>query len=211
MPGGNTRTTLHNSPFPLTVARGEGCRLWDVDGHEYVDFLGEFTAGLYGHSHPAVLGAIRAALEDGINLGAHTTAEARLARAVRERFPSMELMRFTNSGTEANLMALSAALAHTGRREVLVFEVSYHGGVLAFDHGRSSPVNVPHEFVLARYNDVAGARRAAREHGQALAAILVEPLQGAGGCIPGDAAFLRALREAATETGAVLIFDEVMT
>jgi glutamate-1-semialdehyde 2,1-aminomutase len=210
LPGGNTRSVLYHAPFPLMVAHGEGCRLWDVDGHEYVDFLGEFTAGLYGHSHPAILGAIRAALEDGINLGAHTTAEARLARAVRERFPSMELMRFTNSGTEANLMALAAALAHTGRRRVLVFEGGYHGGVLAFDHG-PSPVNVPHEFVLGSYNDVADARRAAHEHGEALAAILVEPLQGAGGCIPGDAAFLRALREAATETGAVLIFDEVMT
>jgi glutamate-1-semialdehyde 2,1-aminomutase len=210
LPGGNTRTVLFHAPFPLMVARGEGCRLWDVDGHEYVDFLGEFTAGLYGHSHPAILGAIRAALEDGINLGAHTTAETRLARAVRERFPSMELMRFTNSGTEANLMALAAALAHTGRRKVLVFEGGYHGGVLAFDHG-PSPVTVPHEFVLARYNDAAGAQRVAHEHGQALAAILVEPLQGAGGCIPGDAAFLWALREAATETGAVLIFDEVMT
>jgi glutamate-1-semialdehyde 2,1-aminomutase len=214
LPGGNTRTVLFHTPFPLMVAHGAGCRLWDVDGYEYVDFLGEFTAGLYGHSHPAILGAIRAALEDGINLGAHTTAEARLARAVRARFPSMELLRFTNSGTEANLMALAAALAHTGRRQVLVFEGGYHGGVLAFDHAFDhgpSPVNMPHQFVLARYNDAAGAQRAAHEHAEALAAILVEPLQGAGGCIPGDAAFLQALREAATQTGAVLIFDEVMT
>jgi glutamate-1-semialdehyde 2,1-aminomutase len=210
LPGGNTRSVLFHAPFPLMVARGEGCRLWDVDGHEYVDFLGEYTAGLYGHSHPVILAAIRGALEGGINLGAHTVAEARLARAVRERFPSLELMRFTNSGTEANLMALAAALAHTGRRKILVFEGGYHGGVLAFDHGRG-PVNVPHDFVVATYNDAEGAERAAREHGAELAAILVEPLQGAGGCIPGDEAFLRALRAAATETGAVLIFDEVMT
>jgi glutamate-1-semialdehyde 2,1-aminomutase len=210
LPGGNTRTVLFHAPFPLMVTRGAGCRLWDADGHEYIDFLGEFTAGLYGHSHPVILGAIRAALEDGINLGAHTTAEARLARAVRERFPSMELMRFTNSGTEANMMALAAALAHTGRRTILVFEGGYHGGVLAFDHG-ASPVNVPHEIVLAPYNDAASARAVAHEHGETLAAILVEPLQGAGGCIPGDAALLRALREAASQTGAVLIFDEVMT
>ena len=114
-------------------------------------FLGEFTAGLYGHSHPAILGAIRAAQEDGINLGAHTTAEARLARAVRERFPSMELMRFTNSGTEANLMALAAALAHTGRRKILAFEGGYHGVLMSFYHGGPSPFNVPHENVLAPY------------------------------------------------------------
>jgi glutamate-1-semialdehyde 2,1-aminomutase len=210
LPGGNTRSVLFHAPFPLTVARGEGCRLWDVDGHEYVDFLGEFTAGLFGHSHPVILEAIRTALMDGINLGAHTTHEARLAQAVHERFPSMELLRFTNSGTEANLMALAAATAYTGRRNVLVFEGGYHGGVLGFDHG-PSPVNVPHAFVLAHYNDAVGAHATAHEHADALAAILVEPLQGAGGCIPGDVAFLVALREAATKTGAVLIFDEVMT
>ena len=106
MPGGNTRTVLFYAPFPIAIARGEGCRLWDMDGAEYVDFLGEYTAGIYGHSHPVIRAAIERALDGGINLGAHNLLEARFARAVCDRF-GLERVRFTNSGTEANLMAIS--------------------------------------------------------------------------------------------------------
>src|SRR5437763_14549884 len=97
LPGGNTRSAIFVEPFPLTMVRGEGSRLWDLDGHEYVDFLSEFTAGLYGHSHPKIRGAIDAALDSGWNLGAQGAAEARFARAICDRFPSIELVRFTNS------------------------------------------------------------------------------------------------------------------
>ena len=129
MPGGNTRASIHVDPFPLTMAKGEGARLWDLDDHEYADVLSEFTAGIYGHSHPAIRRAIEAALAGGINFGAHTEIEARFAAAVCARFPSIELVRFTNSGTEANLMAVSAARAITGRPKILVFGGGYHGGV----------------------------------------------------------------------------------
>ena len=122
MPGGNTRTTIHQPPFPLTIVRGEGARLTDADGHEYVDFLGEYTAGLYGHSHPLILQAIREALADGLVLGAPNRYEAALAEAVCGRFPAIDLVRFCNSGTEANLLALSLCRAVTGRSGVLVFE-----------------------------------------------------------------------------------------
>jgi glutamate-1-semialdehyde 2,1-aminomutase len=122
----------------------------------------------------------------------------------------MQRLRFTNSGTEANLLAIAAALAHTGRRKVMVFDGAYHGGVLSFANG-GSPVNVPHEFVVARYNDLDDARALARSHAGSLAAVLVEPLLGAGGCIPGDPAFLQGLRDLCDDCGAVLIFDEVMT
>ena len=91
MPGGSTRSSIYTEPFPLTMAKGEGAHLWDVDGHEYVDFLSEFTAGLYGHSHPAIRKAIDAALDGGINFGAHGLAEARFAAAICDRFPSIEL------------------------------------------------------------------------------------------------------------------------
>src|SRR5580765_7623498 len=111
MPGGNTRTSLHYDPFPLTIVRGEGCRVWDADGHEYLDFLGEFTAGVYGHSDPAIRAAILSALDRGINLSGPSGLEAELARIICDRFPSIELVRFTNSGTEPNLMALAAATA----------------------------------------------------------------------------------------------------
>ena len=210
MPGGNTRTVLYHDPFPLTIARGEGCRLWDLDGHEYVDLLGEFTAGIFGHTNEAIRAAVVSALERGIDLSGHTVAEAELARIICDRFPSVALVRFTNSGTEANLMALAAATSFTGRRQILVFQGGYHGAVLSFVRGRSA-TNVPHDFIVSTYNDVAATQRLIETHGDQLAAILVEPMLGSGGCIPGDRRFLEALRHASSACGAVLIFDEVMT
>lgn len=210
MPGGNTRSVLFYEPYPLAIARGEGARLWDVDGHVYTDFLAEFTAGLYGHSHPVIREAVVAALDGGINLTGHNLLEAQLARLVSERFRSLERLRFTNSGTEANLLAITAAKAFTRRNKVLVFKGAYHGGVLTFAGGHS-PVNVPHDFVIGRYNDREATAALVAEHGTDLAAIVVEPMQGAGGCIVGRPEFLQDLRRLATEAGALLIFDEVMT
>ncbi len=157
MPGGNTRTVLHYEPFPLTFVRGEGPYLWSADDRRYIDFLGEFTAGLYGHSEPAIMRAVHAALDRGISFGSTNGLEHRLAELLCERFPSMELVRFTNSGTEANLMALALAVHATGRRRILTFRGAYHGSVLSFGDG-PSPMNVPHEFVLGDYNDVEGTR-----------------------------------------------------
>ncbi|KRC33409.1 glutamate-1-semialdehyde 2,1-aminomutase [Acidovorax sp. Root219] len=210
LPGGNTRSVLFHGPFPLSMARGAGCRVWDADGHEYIDALGEFTAGLYGHSHPVIMDAIQEALAGGINLSSHTAREGLLAHEIQRRFPSMELMRFANSGTEANLLALAAAQAHTGRSKVVVFDGAYHGGVLTFAGG-GSPMNVPHAFLVARYNDADSVRALVAAHGANIAAILVEPMLGAGGCIPGEPAFLQALRDLADDCGALLVFDEVMT
>ncbi|WP_133902004.1 aspartate aminotransferase family protein [Actinophytocola oryzae] len=210
MPGGNTRTTLFYPPFPLTMAGAEGCRLTDLDGHTYVDLLGDYTAGLYGHSNHIIRKAVESALDGGWNLGAHGEREARLAAVLCARFPSLDLVRFTNSGTEANLLALATATTRTGRGTILVFEGGYHGAVLTFAGG-GSPVNVPHRFVVGHYNDLDAAAALADEHAADLAAILVEPVLGAGGCVPATRAFLELLRRKATETGAVLVFDEVMT
>jgi len=210
LPGGNTRSVLFYEPFPLAIVKGQGARLWDADGHEYTDLLGEFTAGVYGHSNPVIRAAIDAALDQGINLSGHNLLESRLAALVSGRIPSMQRLRFTNSGTEANLMALASAIAFTGRRKVLVFKGGYHGSVLSFANG-GSPINVPHEFIVSRYNDLAHARSLIEGNAAHLAAILVEPMQGAGGCIPGEPDFLRGLRDAAQAVGAMLIFDEVMT
>ena len=117
MPGGNTRSVLYYDPFPVAFVRGEGARLWDLDGHAYTDLLGEFTAGVAGHSNPAVRRAVMEAMDAGINLGGHNTYEPRFSALVQARFPAMELLRFTNSGTEANLLALSLALAATEPEE----------------------------------------------------------------------------------------------
>jgi len=210
MPGGNTRSTLFFTPFPLTMTGGAGCRMTDLDGHSYVDLLGEYTAGLYGHNHPVIRRAIDAALDNGWNLGAPGAKESALARLLCARFPSLELVRFTNSGTEANLLALATATEHTGRRSVLVFDGAYHGSVLSFGGG-GLPINVPHQWIVGTYNDLAGTERLIRQHAADLAAVLVEPMLGSGGCVPADPAFLQLLRRSATDTGAVLIFDEVMT
>src|ERR1700730_16959297 len=177
MPGGNTRSAIHVDPFPLTMARGAGARLWDLDGHEYIDFLSEFTAGLFGHSHPAMRRAIDQALDSGWTLGAQGATEAQFAAAICARFPSIELVRFTNSGTEANLMAVAAARALTGRPKILVFEGGYHGGVFYF-RGHGSPLNAPFEYLLGRYNDLAAVETLIRPFRAELAAILVEPMQG---------------------------------
>ncbi|MCS6889999.1 MAG: aminotransferase class III-fold pyridoxal phosphate-dependent enzyme [Rhodovarius sp.] len=210
LPGGNTRSVLFYSPFPTAMLRGEGARLWDADGRAYLDLLGEYSAGLFGHSHPRIIAAVQEVLARGINLGAVGPAEGELARLLVARFPALERVRFTNSGTEANLMALAAARAFTGRVEVMVVRGGYHGGVLSFAGG-GSPVNLPMPFHLIDYNDAEAAARAIHALGERLAAVLVEPMLGAGGCIPARPDFLVALREATRAVGALLIFDEVMT
>ncbi len=210
LPGGNTRSVLHYSPFPVTITKGEGCYLHDLDGHRYTDFLGEYTAGLYGHSHPVIMRAVREALDSGVVLGGPNRWEGELARLVCERFPSVELVRFTNSGTEANMMNMVTARAHTGRTHVMAFNGGYHGGVFYFPPG-GSPINAPFPFVMAEYNDAEGTRALIRQHAADLAAIVVEPMMGGGGGIPADREFLQMLRDEATRHGIVLIFDEVMT
>ena len=210
LPGGNTRSVLYHRPFPLRIARAWEAVLEDTDGHEYVDLLGEYSAGLYGHSHPVVIKAMADALHEGISRGAHTRYEIDLAEVICARFTSIERVRFTNSGTEANLMALSAARAFTGRDRVLVFRGGYHGGLLTFTAG-PSPVNAPYDVLLAEYNDTAAAQALLRQHAATVACVLVEPMLGASGCLPGDPAFLSGLREATRQAGALLIFDEVMT
>ena len=193
LPGGNTRSVLYHQPFPLRIARAWDAVLEDVDGHQYVDLLGEYSAGLYGHSNPVVIEAMVSALREGVSRGAHTRYEVDLAEAVCARFASIERIRFTNSGTEANLMALSAARAFTGRDQVLVFRGGYHGGLLSFTAGRS-PVNAPYDVLLGEYNDAPGARELLRGHAGTVACALVEPMLGSGGCIPGERDLLSALR-----------------
>ena len=138
MPGGNTRSVLFYTPFPTAMVRGEGCRLWDADGNEYLDLLGEYTAGLFGHSETRIIDAVKAALDGGINLASVGEKEAELAGLIVGRFPSIEQVRFTNSGTEANLLALAAARGFTGRVKTMVMRGGYHGGVLTFASERNA-------------------------------------------------------------------------
>ena len=209
LPGGNTRTVLHYAPFPITVKRAAGAHIVDVDGHEYQDFLGEYTAGLYGHSHPKIIHAITQALSDGLTFGGPTEREGQLGALICERFPAVERLRFCNSGTEANVLALSSARAHTGRTDIMVVDGSYHGGVLSF--AGDNPLNAPFPTHRIPFNDLETAIDKINQVGGKLAALIIEPMIGAGGCIPADADFLKGLRGATEEAGALLIFDEVMT
>ena len=210
MPGGNTRTVLFYPPYPLSLAGGDGCYVTDIDGHRYTDFVTEQTAGLYGHSDPRIIAAVKNALEHGITLGGPTEQEAVLADLLTERFPALDLVRFTNSGTEANLLALQTARAVTGKNEFMAFEGSYHGSVLSFGpYGRE--LNVPLPWVMATYNDLEGTAEIIRARAGRLAAVVIEPMTGSGGCIPATPEFLAMLREITSELGILLIFDEVMT
>ncbi|MCU1359307.1 MAG: Aspartate aminotransferase family protein, partial [Ilumatobacteraceae bacterium] len=209
LPGGHTRTVLTHRPFPLTFVSGQGATLTDADGHQYIDMLGDYSAGLLGHSEPRVIQAVTAALNNNVSVGGIHPAEAVLAQLMCERF-GLDRVRFTNSGTEANLMAITTALMATGRRRVIVFEGGYHGGVLYFATG-IAPWNAPYDFVLAPYNDLAGAVAVIQAQAADLAAVLIEPMQGSGGCVPADAAFLQGVFQAARAAGAVCIADEVMT
>jgi glutamate-1-semialdehyde 2,1-aminomutase len=210
LPGGNTRTVLYHGPFPIRVERGEGAYIHDADGHRYLNLLGEYTAGVFGHSHPAIRQAIAEAVEGGVNFGAHNLHEGRLGALITERFPAIERVRFTNSGTEANLMAVSMARHQTGRDKVMVMDGGYHGALLYFA-GNGSPLNAPFPYIKGHYNDIDATRALIREHGQDLACVLVEPMMGSGGCIPGEPAFLKMLSEETAAAGTLLIFDEVMT
>ncbi len=210
LPGGNTRTILYHGPFPLRIGKGSGAFIEDIDGHRYLNLLGEYTAGVFGHSHPVIRTAIADAIENGINFGAHNLLEARLAELVTERFAAIERVRFTNSGTEANLMAVSLARHATGRDKVMVFQGGYHGGLFYFA-GKGSPINAPYPYVKAVYNDIEATRALIREHGSDLACVMVEPMQGSAGCIPADPAFMAMLSEETAKAGTLLLLDEVMT
>jgi glutamate-1-semialdehyde 2,1-aminomutase len=209
LPGGNTRSVLDIAPFPFKVARAAGAEIVDVDGHRYVDFCGNYTAGLLGHDPAVIRAAIDEALDGGWAIGATHPREAELAELVCARFPSVEQVRFTNSGTEANLMAIGTALHHTGRTGVGVFDGAYHGGVLSFAHGEPEPLNVPHRWVTATFDDVAGLDALFSDPD--LGCVVVEAVQGSGGCRPASYEFLAALRTRCTASGVIMIMDEVMT
>ncbi|KAL1310463.1 hypothetical protein AAFC00_000757 [Neodothiora populina] len=207
LPGGNTRSVLHFDPFPITFRGGHGCHVTSIDGGEYLDMVSESTASLMGHSHPVVQQAILDATTYGMNLGGCNEYEVELAEVLVARFKSVDSIRFSNSGTEAKTIALAAAKHYTGKSKVLVFKDGYHGSTLTF-HELDNPMNIPHSYIMAEFNDFESTRKVLL---QDMAAIIVEPIQGAGSMIPASKDFLTFLRESADKIGAVLIFDEVVT
>ena len=210
MPGGNTRSVLAYDPFPIYIARSDGARVTDVDGHSYLDVVGEYSAGLYGHSDPIIRTAVIEAIDAGSVNGGPIEAEIHLAETICIRFQSIDRVRFCNSATEANLYALSLARHVSARPDVICFNGAYHGGFMAFGNS-AAPLNVPLDWVMCRYNDIEETRIEVRRNAASLAAVIVEPMMSNGGSIPATREFLQMLRDETRAAGAALIFDEVVT
>ncbi len=209
---------------PFFVASAAGCRLTDVDGRAYVDYVCSWGPLILGHAHPAVLDAVRRAAERGWTYGAPCEVEIELAEAVRRRMPSLERMRFVNSGTEATMAAVRLARAATGRELIVKFDGCYHGhadgflvkagsgvATLGLPDSPGVPAGLAALTLTAPFNDVAATEALFRRHGDAIAAVIVEPYMGNVGFIPPEPAFHPALRALCDRHGAILIFDEVMT
>ncbi len=209
---------------PVVMARGEGAYLFDVDGNQYVDYIGSWGPMILGHAYPKVTAAITTAVRRGTSFGAPTEAENTLAELIIEAVPSIEKVRLVNSGTEATMSAIRLARGYTGRDVIVKFAGNYHGHVdslLVAAGSAAATLGVPNspgvtvgttkDTLVLAYNDVVGLEAAFAEHGSRIAGVILEPIVGNMGTVIATPDFLRALRQVTQENGAVLIFDEVMT
>ena len=209
---------------PIVAARGEGARIWDADGREYIDFVLSWGPLILGHASPIVLEALERTMQKGTSFGMPTELEVQLAELIRERMPHVEMMRFVSSGTEATMSAVRLARAFTGRDAILKFEGCYHGhadsflvragsgvATLGLPDSPGVPAALAALTLTAPFNDLGAASELVRENRNRIGAIIVEPVVGNSGFIPPDPGFLEGLRRLADDSGAVLIFDEVMT
>ncbi|MGQ9584112.1 MAG: glutamate-1-semialdehyde 2,1-aminomutase [Anaerolineae bacterium] len=209
---------------PVFIARGEGPYLWDVDGTRYVDFVGSWGPLILGHAHPAVVEAVCQAARNGTTFGAPTEAESVLASMIVEAFPSVDKVRFVNSGTEATMSALRVARAYTGRPKVVKMQGGYHGhtdallaqagsGVATFGLPDSPGVTagMARDTLVVPYNDLQAVEEAFRAVGDQIAAVIVEPVAGNMGVVVPEEGYLEGLRRITRQYGALLVFDEVIT
>jgi glutamate-1-semialdehyde 2,1-aminomutase len=209
---------------PRFIARGKGSAMWDVDGNQYIDYLGSWGPLIAGHAHPGVVAAIQDAATRGTSYGAPIEAELELAELVKQAFPSIDLVRFVSSGTEATMSALRLARAATKRDMILKFDGGYHGhadGLLVqagsgpLTLGQPDSAGVPSsaaaQTLSVPYNDLVAVRDAFAAHAGLIAAVIVEPVAGNMGVVPPEPGFLEHLRVMTREQGALLIFDEVIT
>jgi glutamate-1-semialdehyde 2,1-aminomutase len=205
LPGGDSRSTLFYQPYPAVLARGSGCTVTDLDGNVLLDFSGNHSVLIHGYNHPTVMAAVERQLELGTCFAGPTEPQLPLARMLCERIPSVELVRFTNSGTEATLQAIRVARAFTGRRLVARAQAAYHGSLeTTMDPSHPDAVVIP-------FDDADEAARTLEARSRELAAVLVEPVQGSAGMIPAGRDSLERLREVTARLGILLVFDEVVS
>jgi glutamate-1-semialdehyde 2,1-aminomutase len=231
LPGGNSRTTVYMAPYPPYAAAGEGCWITDVEGDRRLDCLNNYTALIHGHAHPAIVEAATRRLAQGASFPLPTPEEIELAALLCERVPSAERVRFTNSGSEAVMMAIKGARAFTGRPKIAKFEGAYHGsydyaevslastaetwGSLAAPastaYSRGTPPAVLEDVVVLPFNHTEHAVARIEREARHLAAVLLDPVPNRVGLIPAQRDFLHAIREVTSAHGIVLIFDEVIS
>ena len=209
---------------PIFFERGQGAQLWDVDGREYIDYVGSWGPAILGHAHPKVVQAIQQRASRGLSFGAPTELELQIAERLTQLLPSLEKLRLVSSGTEATMSAIRLARGYTGRAKFIKFEGCYHGhadyllvkagsGALTFGHPTSAgvPADVAAHTLVLDYNDLAAVEACFQRNGRDIAAVIVEPVAGNMNMVKPAPGFLEGLRRLCTQHGAVLIFDEVMT
>jgi glutamate-1-semialdehyde 2,1-aminomutase len=231
LPGGDTRTVAFFTPYPLYMERGQGCRLYDVDGNEYIDLLNNYTSLIHGHAFPPVVEAIARQAALGTAYAACTENQHQLAELIAERVASVDQIRFCNSGTEATMNAVRAARAFTGKDKLVKMEGGYHGSHDAVEISvhppldRAGPANCPHsipdsrgipssvlgDVIVVPFNDQEAVGDLIRKLSDEIAAVLVEPVMGVAGAIPAEREYLTYLRQVTAENDVLLICDEVMT
>lgn len=209
---------------PIVFDRVKGAYIWDVDGNQYIDYVGTWGPAICGHAHPEVIGALHEALEKGTSFGAPSVLENVLAEMVIDAVPSIEMVRFVNSGTEACMSVLRLMRAFTKRDKIIKFEGCYHGhadmflvkagsgvATLGLPDSPGVPTSATSNTLNAPYNDLEAVKALFEENPDQIAGVILEPVVGNAGFIPPDAGFLEGLREITQEHGALLVFDEVMT
>lgn len=228
MPGGDTRTAIYYTPYPTYMEKGEGCRIYDCDGNVYTDYHNNYTSLMHGHALQSVVHAAWEQLQKGTIFGAPGQVMYEHAQLLRSRVPSIERIRYTNSGTEATMMAMRAARAFTKRDLIVKMDGGYHGchdfvevNVWSDPDGTGMPVprvtaagtpaDVLRNILVAHYNDLEGLETILKAHKDKIAAIIIEPMQGAAGDIPAQPGYLKGVRDLATRYGVLLIFDEIIT
>lgn len=231
MPGGDTRTSVFWPPYPLFFTHGKGTQIWDQDGIARTDFINNFTSLPHGHADPDVTRIIQETAAKGVAFGGGNDPQVRLAKLLCERLPSVDLIRFANSGTEATMNCIRAAYAFTGRRKVAKAEGGYHGthdavsisvkmspdllGDAAAPYSVASTGGVSeaavHNTVVVPYNDVENSRQIIKENANELAAVIIEPMLGSAGMIPATVEYLTMLRDVTNQYGILLVFDEIVT
>jgi glutamate-1-semialdehyde 2,1-aminomutase len=219
LPAGVSYAIRYFEPYPFYVARAKGSKLYDVDGNSYIDFWLGHTALILGHSPPAVVKAVKRQIEKGTHYGAAHELEIALAEQVTKMIPTAKMVRFTNSGTEANMYAMRLARAYTGRNKIAKFEGGWHGGYDALHVAVKPPFNIPEsagltpgalqDTIILPFNNIEGVKEKLKS--EDVAAILIEPVLGVGGGVFAEKEFLKELRELCDEKGTLLIVDEVIT